>query len=79
MSNIEIIANYIKLNPGCQAHQARRYLCALRGKMYKGNQYTWYFTAASPWAGHKMGADYGYWEWRDGGWHLTDKGAAKIQ
>jgi len=78
MSNIEIIANYLAIKPGASSVECRRYLCALRGVPYKHNQYTWYFTGVSPWGSKKMGADYGYWEWRDGGWHITDLGRTKI-
>jgi len=81
-TNVQFLAQLIEQNPGITSTAARRALCAHKGKEFKPGQYTWYFTTAYMsrcWGyGFKAGADYGYWEKRDGGWHLTEKGRTQL-
>jgi hypothetical protein len=83
LNNVQFLARLIDSNPGITSTAARRALCAWKGKEFKPGQYTWYFTTAEGsrcWGapGFSAGVDYGYWEKRDGGWHITPKGRTKL-
>lgn len=82
LNNVQFIANFLNSNPGSTSTAARKALCAWKGKEFRPGQYTWYFTTAYMsrcWGyGFSAGADYGYWEKRDGGWYLTEKGRTKL-
>ena len=82
LNNVQFLARLIDSNPGITSTAARRALCEFKGKEFKRGQYTWYFTTAEAsrcWGyGFSAGADYGYWEKRNGGWHLTPKGRTKL-
>ena len=76
-TNIDILAYYINLNPGCSPAQARRALCEWKGKEYTRGQYCWYFTRGNQYT-NKKGLDYGYWTIRNGGLYITESGLTKL-
>ena len=71
-TNIQFLADFLNKNPGATSVQARRALCEFKRKEYKPGQYVWYFGYA------QCPRLYGYWEQRDGGWYLTEKGRTKL-
>jgi hypothetical protein len=78
INNIEFIAHFIFANPGCTQVQVRRALCERNGKEYTSGKYDTYFSDRYRYIpGHTVHGK-GYWELRDGGLYITEKGLTRL-